>query len=117
MLSIAGGLLLGLLVGSFLNVVIYRLPVMMEREWRQQCNELLADAEEYGDERRSPLKEREADIERRLEGLEGRHQAAHVLLCQGSRRCHGGRRYGRHLQSRRFCSLLACWRMVGAALP
>jgi leader peptidase (prepilin peptidase)/N-methyltransferase len=31
---------LGLLVGSFLNVVIYRLPVMLEREWRQQCQEL-----------------------------------------------------------------------------
>jgi len=31
---------LGLLVGSFLNVVIYRLPVMMEREWRAQCDEL-----------------------------------------------------------------------------
>jgi len=42
MLSIAGGVLLGLLVGSFLNVVIYRLPVMLEREWRQQCQELLA---------------------------------------------------------------------------
>jgi leader peptidase (prepilin peptidase)/N-methyltransferase len=28
---------LGLLVGSFLNVVIYRLPRMMEREWREQC--------------------------------------------------------------------------------
>lgn len=27
-------LVLGLLVGSFLNVVIYRLPVMLEREWR-----------------------------------------------------------------------------------
>ncbi|HEC84236.1 MAG TPA: prepilin peptidase, partial [Thioploca sp.] len=25
---------LGLIVGSFLNVVIYRLPKMMEREWR-----------------------------------------------------------------------------------
>jgi leader peptidase (prepilin peptidase)/N-methyltransferase len=30
-------LLLGLTVGSFLNVVIYRLPVMMERGWRQEC--------------------------------------------------------------------------------
>jgi leader peptidase (prepilin peptidase)/N-methyltransferase len=29
-----------LLVGSFLNVVIYRLPVMMERSWREQCAEL-----------------------------------------------------------------------------
>ncbi|MCP5158788.1 MAG: prepilin peptidase [Gammaproteobacteria bacterium] len=33
--------LLGLLVGSFLNVVIHRLPLMMEREWRGQCAELL----------------------------------------------------------------------------
>lgn len=27
----------GLLIGSFLNVVIYRLPVMMEREWIKEC--------------------------------------------------------------------------------
>ena len=33
-------LLLGLLVGSFLNVVIYRLPVMMQRDWKEQCAEL-----------------------------------------------------------------------------
>jgi leader peptidase (prepilin peptidase) / N-methyltransferase len=33
-------ILLGLLVGSFLNVVIYRLPLMMQREWQQQCDEL-----------------------------------------------------------------------------
>ncbi len=32
--------LLGLLVGSFLNVVIHRLPKMMEREWHSQCAEL-----------------------------------------------------------------------------
>jgi len=35
-------LLLGLLVGSFLNVVIYRLPLMLQREWREQCQEFLA---------------------------------------------------------------------------
>jgi leader peptidase (prepilin peptidase)/N-methyltransferase len=29
-----------LLIGSFLNVIIYRLPIMMEREWRAQCAEL-----------------------------------------------------------------------------
>jgi leader peptidase (prepilin peptidase)/N-methyltransferase len=33
-------LVLGLCVGSFLNVVIHRLPRMMEREWREQCAEL-----------------------------------------------------------------------------
>jgi leader peptidase (prepilin peptidase)/N-methyltransferase len=30
----------GLLIGSFLNVVIYRLPKMMERQWAQECAEL-----------------------------------------------------------------------------
>jgi leader peptidase (prepilin peptidase)/N-methyltransferase len=38
--SISITAILGLLVGSFLNVVIYRLPIMMEREWQTQCNEL-----------------------------------------------------------------------------
>ena len=32
---------LGLIVGSFLNVVILRLPKMMEQSWRQECSELL----------------------------------------------------------------------------
>ncbi|MBI5862173.1 MAG: prepilin peptidase [Rhodocyclales bacterium] len=32
--------ILGLAVGSFLNVVIHRLPQMMEREWAGQCAEL-----------------------------------------------------------------------------
>ncbi len=36
-------LLLGLMVGSFLNVVIYRLPVMMQREWESQCAELAGE--------------------------------------------------------------------------
>lgn len=31
---------IGLLVGSFLNVVAYRVPRMMERAWREQCAEL-----------------------------------------------------------------------------
>src|SRR3989442_4628770 len=33
-------LALGLCIGSFLNVVIHRLPKMMEREWRAECAEL-----------------------------------------------------------------------------
>lgn len=31
----------GLVIGSFLNVVIYRLPVMMKNEWHTQCRDLL----------------------------------------------------------------------------
>jgi leader peptidase (prepilin peptidase) / N-methyltransferase len=41
----------GLLVGSFLNVVIYRLPRIMEAEWRAQCAELAA-----GDGPAAPVK-------------------------------------------------------------
>lgn len=33
--------LLGLMVGSFLNVVIHRLPIMMERGWRRECRAFL----------------------------------------------------------------------------
>lgn len=39
---------LGAVIGSFLNVVIYRIPVMMHREWRRDCLEFLeqpADSE------------------------------------------------------------------------
>jgi leader peptidase (prepilin peptidase)/N-methyltransferase len=40
LLFIGVAFLFALLVGSFLNVVIYRLPIMMERSWREQCREL-----------------------------------------------------------------------------
>jgi leader peptidase (prepilin peptidase)/N-methyltransferase len=35
--------LIGLAIGSFLNVVIYRLPIILEREWRAQASDLLAN--------------------------------------------------------------------------
>ena len=38
--------LLGLLVGSFLNVVIYRLPIMLELQWREYCHEVLNEGKE-----------------------------------------------------------------------
>ena len=41
-LFIGACLALGLLVGSFLNVVIYRVPIMLEHQWREQCAELAA---------------------------------------------------------------------------
>jgi len=40
---VGAALLLGLIVGSFLNVVIYRLPRMMEAEWHAQCAELAGE--------------------------------------------------------------------------
>lgn len=33
----------GLLVGSFLNVVIYRLPKIMEQDWNEQCKEFISN--------------------------------------------------------------------------
>ncbi|WP_028835605.1 MULTISPECIES: prepilin peptidase [unclassified Pseudoalteromonas] len=35
--------LVSLCIGSFLNVVIYRLPLMMQKEWQTECRLLLAD--------------------------------------------------------------------------
>jgi leader peptidase (prepilin peptidase)/N-methyltransferase len=49
-LHVAGAALLGLLVGSFLNVVIHRLPRMLERDWRRQCADLQGTAPAPADE-------------------------------------------------------------------
>lgn len=38
-LAVSLAIIFSLLIGSFLNVVIYRLPVMMEREWSEQIAE------------------------------------------------------------------------------
>jgi leader peptidase (prepilin peptidase)/N-methyltransferase len=38
------GAFVGLLIGSFLNVVIHRLPKMLDRGWRAQCAELAGEA-------------------------------------------------------------------------
>lgn len=43
--------LLGLFVGSFLNVVIYRLPVMMEREWRLEAASLHGESPDVAEPR------------------------------------------------------------------
>jgi leader peptidase (prepilin peptidase)/N-methyltransferase len=37
---VAVALFVGLVIGSFLNVVIHRLPIMLDRQWRQDCAEL-----------------------------------------------------------------------------
>ncbi len=49
--------IVGLLVGSFLNVVAYRLPLMLQREWQQQCRALLEipAAEAGGETQDAPL--------------------------------------------------------------
>jgi leader peptidase (prepilin peptidase)/N-methyltransferase len=47
-------IVLGLLVGSFLNVVILRMPRSMEHEWKSQCRELLAEPTAVDDEETPP---------------------------------------------------------------
>ncbi len=47
---------LGLLVGSFLNVVVYRLPIMLQREWKAQCCEYLEIENKDPDENESSAK-------------------------------------------------------------
>jgi len=41
---IGSAFVVGLIVGSFLNVVIHRLPVMMERDWKAQCQDYTGQA-------------------------------------------------------------------------
>ena len=43
-LFIGAAVLFGFAVGSFLNVVIHRLPKMLDREWKAQCLEYLGSA-------------------------------------------------------------------------
>jgi leader peptidase (prepilin peptidase)/N-methyltransferase len=38
---VIAALLVGLLIGSFLNVVVWRLPKMLDREWREEAREVL----------------------------------------------------------------------------
>jgi leader peptidase (prepilin peptidase)/N-methyltransferase len=40
--------LFGLAIGSFLNVVIHRLPIILEREWREECQEFTDNEYEAG---------------------------------------------------------------------
>jgi len=52
--------LAGLVVGSFLNVVIHRLPKMLERQWRSECAELAGTPPPPAAERYDLVKPRSA---------------------------------------------------------
>ena len=45
-LLLASCVVAGLIIGSFLNVVIHRLPIMLERRWQELCEEELAAQDE-----------------------------------------------------------------------
>jgi len=54
-MTLIAGFAFGLCVGSFLNVVIHRLPLMMERDWRLQCAELMAQEPASNPQMTSPF--------------------------------------------------------------
>ncbi|MDP6413996.1 MAG: A24 family peptidase [Gammaproteobacteria bacterium] len=49
-------IMLGILVGSFLNVVVYRMPIMLQRDWKQQCCEYLEIVNSVPDNNESSAK-------------------------------------------------------------
>ena len=65
----AGVFVLGALIGSFLNVVILRLPPLLEYDWRCQCHELLELEQEASD---PPVRHRGQPLE--VPPMRSRHQ-------------------------------------------
>jgi leader peptidase (prepilin peptidase)/N-methyltransferase len=77
--------LLGLAVGSFLNVVAHRLPLMLERQWWGDVGAQLADTESYQRTFGSPMPERLAlassSLEKSIAGLPGLGLARPASRC------------------------------------
>jgi leader peptidase (prepilin peptidase) / N-methyltransferase len=75
-------LLTGLAVGSFLNVVIHRLPRMMERDWNAQCAELRGETPPAATERYNLASPRSAcpACGHRLSALENIPLVSYVVL-------------------------------------
>jgi leader peptidase (prepilin peptidase)/N-methyltransferase len=73
-LLLSAAALLGLIIGSFLNVVILRLPRMMEAEWRRECAELNGD-----DDTTDPMREQGSTVD--PDTLTLNHPPSHCPSC------------------------------------
>ena len=66
--------LIGLAIGSFLNVVIHRLPSILERDWWRDVFHQLSDAESYrrvfGAASPEPLQHSAAGLRKAIDSLE-----------------------------------------------
>jgi leader peptidase (prepilin peptidase)/N-methyltransferase len=87
-LAAAAGLL-GLCVGSFLNVVIHRLPKMMEQEWHSQCAELRGETLSPSEEPLSLAKPRSRcpNCGHQITALENIPLISYLLILRG--KCSG----------------------------
>ena len=85
--------LLGLCVGSFLNVVVYRLPLMLQRDWLSEAREIVAEIGEEASRRfrvRPPAKPgraAKAGPWRAKRWTEGRDAEARLSLMYPPSRC------------------------------
>ena len=60
---IIASLVLGLLVGSFLNVIIYRMPVILQRDWKRQCSEFLEIDNSLSEDKSHSLKHEVSNLQ------------------------------------------------------
>lgn len=67
--------ILGFIVGSFLNVVIYRLPVILQRQWKKDCHSFLSEQGNISTE--TSLQENETRIEKPFNLITPRSRCPH----------------------------------------
>lgn len=79
----------GLLFGSFLNVVIHRLPKIMEQEWYQQCHHLMGSASETTEKMTlSTPRSTCPSCHHRISALENIPVISYLLLKGRCKHCH-----------------------------
>jgi leader peptidase (prepilin peptidase)/N-methyltransferase len=114
--------LLGLLVGSFLNVVVHRLPLMLERQWWAEIVTLLGDEGSFkrvfGKAPPAPLGVAAHSLEQRVEGL------APLSLARPASRCPACGHRIRWFENIPIASWLvlrgrcsACWTRISPRYP
>jgi leader peptidase (prepilin peptidase)/N-methyltransferase len=124
-ISLSAIVLLGLAIGSFLNVVIYRLPIMMKQQWRDQCLQLLdcstGSGEDSADTEMQSHDEEEITIVtprsrcphcgHQINAIENIPLLSYIMLRGRCRHCHAGIsiRYPLVETATAFLSVIVVW--------